>query len=166
MSENEIIDIIIKAFKKGRKLLVCGNGGSASQSDHFAGEFLCKYKIDREPLPAISLTNPAVVTAIGNDYGFEHIFSRQVRALGKKGDVLIALSTSGKSKNVLNAIKEADRKGMIVLDFSKYSKKNEDMGKDTGFTQSDHVYLMHHICDKVENYFAHGSKNYTNWSKR
>lgn len=155
MEEVKIIKALIKAFKAGKKVIICGCGGSSSQASHFAGEFMCRYKEDRKPLPAIALNDPAILTAISNDYSFDVAFSRQVEALGNKGDVLIALSTSGKSKVVLNAIKTAKKKGMVVVDFTKISKKDHEL-KDTGIVQSDHVYAMHYICQRVEEYFKYG----------
>lgn len=109
-------DILLAAFRNKGKLLMCGNGGSAADSQHFAAEWMCHYKDDRPPYPAIALsTDTSALTAIGNDYGFESIFSRQVRALGNQGDVLVAFTTSGQSKNILAAIHEAKSKGMKVI---------------------------------------------------
>ncbi len=102
----------------GHKILICGNGGSAAQAQHFAAELIVRYRKDRAAIPAIALTaDSAVLTACANDYGFERVFSRQVEALGNPGDVLIALSTSGKSKNVIAAIEEGRRKGMVIIDW-------------------------------------------------
>lgn len=109
-------DALTAAVKSGKKLLVCGNGGSAADAQHLAAEFVCKYKDDRPPLPAIALTvDTSALTAIGNDYGFEKIFSRQVQALGASGDVLVAVTTSGSSKNILAAIMAAKEKKMQVI---------------------------------------------------
>ncbi|MCX8021565.1 MAG: SIS domain-containing protein, partial [Syntrophorhabdaceae bacterium] len=95
---------IIIALANGSKLLICGNGGSAADAQHMAGEFVCRFYKDRDPLPAIALTvDTSVITAISNDYAYEQVFSRQVKALGKKGDILLGISTSGTSKNVLEA---------------------------------------------------------------
>ena len=141
---NKIASIILKAFRGGNKVLICGNGGSASQSNHFAGEFLCKFREFRRALPAISLTaDNATLTAIGNDFGFENVFSRQVEALGNKGDVLIALSTSGKSKNVLKAIEVAQEQELVVIDFPR-------KGSNVARIQEYQLKLMHQICDIVE----------------
>ncbi len=109
-------DILLAAVKAGKKVLVCGNGGSAADAEHFVGEFLCRYKDDRKPLRAVSLvSNSAALTAIGNDYGYEKVFARQVEAVGDAGDILLAITTSGKSKNVLAAIVQAKAQGLLVV---------------------------------------------------
>ena len=101
---------------KGNKLLFCGNGGSAADAQHLAAEFVNRFIMDRPPLPAIALsTDTSVLTAIGNDFGFDLVFSKQVQALGNPGDMLIALSTSGNSKNVLKAVEAARERGVAVL---------------------------------------------------
>src|SRR5215831_4061851 len=111
-------DLVSTCLISGHKLLVCGNGGSASDATHLATEFLCRYLEDRRPYPAISLTaNGELMTAICNDYQFDEVFARQVSGLANKGDVLIAFTTSGKSKNVLRAIEEAKRKGIDSICF-------------------------------------------------
>jgi D-sedoheptulose 7-phosphate isomerase len=108
----EAAALVLACLKSGGKLLLCGNGGSAADSSHMATEFTCRFQDDRRPYPAISLTaDGGLLTAIGNDYTFQDFFGRQVRAYGKAGDVLIALTTSGKSRNVLTAIEEAKRAG-------------------------------------------------------
>jgi len=118
---------VLDCLKSGRKLLVCGNGGSASDATHFATEFLCRFKDDRRPFPAISLTaNGEFMTAVCNDYHADEIFARQVWGLAEKGDVLIAFTTSGKSKNILRALEEAKRKGISSICF---------LGRDGGFTK-------------------------------
>ncbi len=104
-------EVLLAAVKAGKKVLACGNGGSAADAEHFVGEFLCRYKDDRKPLRAVSLvSNSAALTAIGNDYAYEKVFARQVEALGEAGDVLLAITTSGKSKNVLAALRVAKEK--------------------------------------------------------
>src|SRR4249920_2024289 len=106
-------ELLTRCLTSGHKLLVCGNGGSASDATHLATEFLCRFCDDRRPYPAISLTaNGEFMTAVCNDYGADEIFARQVWGLGEKGDVLIAFTTSGKSKNVLRALEEARHKQM------------------------------------------------------
>lgn len=108
--------ILLAVAKEGRRLFICGNGGSAADSQHFAAEWLCKYKDDRRPLPATALTtDTSALTAIGNDFSFEEIFARQLTALGQKGDALVAITTSGRSKNVLRAIAVAKEKGMSII---------------------------------------------------
>jgi len=119
--------LILRSLTSGKKLLVCGNGGSASDATHLATEFLCRFVGDRRPYPAISLTaNGEFMTAVCNDYSAEEIFARQIWGLGQKGDVLIAFTTSGKSKNVLRALEEARRKGVKSICF---------LGRDGGFTK-------------------------------
>lgn len=108
--------LLAEAAKKGKRLFVCGNGGSAADAQHLAAEWLCRYKGDRAPLPAIALTvDASTLTAIGNDYGFEEVFARQLQALGNEGDVLVAITTSGKSKNIVRAIDEARKKHMKII---------------------------------------------------
>src|ERR1035438_2984250 len=119
--------MVLRSLTGGRKLLVCGNGGSASDATHLATEFLCRFMGDRRPYPAISLTaNGEFMTAVCNDYHADEIFARQVWGLGERGDLLIAFTTSGKSKNVLRALEEAKRKKMKSLCF---------LGRDGGFTK-------------------------------
>jgi D-sedoheptulose 7-phosphate isomerase len=111
----EASKILTHCFVSGGKVLVCGNGGSACDAMHFAEELTGRFRKDRKALPAISLTDPSHLTCVGNDYGFEFVFSRAVEALGKPGDVLIAISTSGNSENVVNAVNEAKNREMSVL---------------------------------------------------
>jgi D-sedoheptulose 7-phosphate isomerase len=106
---------IASAFLRDGKLLICGNGGSAADAQHMAAEFVNRFQIERPPLPAMALTtDTSVITSIGNDYSFEEIFSKQVKALGAEGDVLLAISTSGDSKNVLTAVRTARNQGMYT----------------------------------------------------
>jgi len=124
---NRAAKMVLACLTSGHKLLVCGNGGSASDATHFATEFLCRFMDDRRPYPAISLTaNGEFMTAVCNDYSADEIFARQIWGLGQKGDVLIAFTTSGKSKNVLRALEEAKRKGIESICF---------LGRDGGFTK-------------------------------
>jgi phosphoheptose isomerase len=124
---NEAAQMVVRCLTSGRKLLVCGNGGSASDATHFATEFLCRYREDRRPYPAISLTaNGEFMTAVCNDYHADEIFARQVWGLAEKGDLLIAFTTSGKSRNVLRALEEAARKGIQSICF---------LGRDGGYTK-------------------------------
>ena len=144
----------------GGKLLVCGNGGSAADGADFSTEFTCRFVGDRRPYPAIDLSSgSSLVTAIGNDYGFEHVFSRQVRAYGQKGDVLVGISTSGNSQNVLNAIQEAGALGVTSI-----ALLGKDGGKIKGIAAIDlivpcsvtariqeaHKFILHTICELVE----------------
>ena len=124
---NRAAKMVLDCLTSGKKLLVCGNGGSASDATHFATEFLCRFCNDRRPYPAISLTaNGEFMTAVCNDYHADEIFARQIWGLGAQGDVLIAFTTSGKSKNVLRALEEAKRKGIESICF---------LGRDGGFTK-------------------------------
>ena len=120
-------DMVLACLTSGHKLLICGNGGSASDATHLATEFLCRFVDNRRPYPAISLTNNGeFMTAVCNDLQHDEIFARQVWGLGQKGDVLIALTTSGRSKNVQRALEEAGRKGIESICF---------LGRDGGFTK-------------------------------
>ena len=153
-------DLVLRCLTSGHKLLMCGNGGSASDATHLATEFLCRFVEDRRPYPALSLTaNGEFMTAVGNDHRFEEVFSRQVWGLGQKGDLVIAFSTSGKSRNVLLALEEAKKKGLESICF---------LGRDGGFTkgvatldvlapgkttvriQEAHKLLFHVLCEIVE----------------
>ena len=152
--------MVSRCLTFGHKLLICGNGGSASDATHFATEILCRFLDDRRPYPAVSLTaNGEYMTAVCNDYGADEIFARQIWGLGQKGDLLIAITTSGKSKNILRALEEAKRHGIESLCL---------LGRDGGFTkgiatldliapgnstariQEMHKILIHVLCESVE----------------
>jgi D-sedoheptulose 7-phosphate isomerase len=151
------------ALKGGGKLLVAGNGGSAGDAQHIAGEFVVRLMYDRAPLPAISLTTDAsVMTAAGNDYGFERVFERQVLALGRPGDAFLAISTSGNSPNILRALEAARACGLVTLGFSAGS--GGAMGPlcnhlflaptpETAPAQQIHIIAAHIICALVERAF-------------
>src|SRR5580700_10226848 len=114
-----IVDTVTRAFRAGHKVLIAGNGGSAADAQHIAGEFLSRLNFDRNPLPAIALTtDSSVLTAVGNDYGYDKVFERQVRGLGRRGDVFIAISTSGKSPNVIAALTAARALGIVTIGFT------------------------------------------------
>lgn len=116
---DKMLKACVATIKSGGKILFAGNGGSAADSQHLATELTVRYKTDREPIAAIALTtDTSALTAIGNDFGFDHLFSRQVAALGRKGDVFIAISTSGNSKNIIAAIHEAKKLGITVVGFT------------------------------------------------
>lgn len=157
-------EIIVKLFaqvlRKGNKILICGNGGSAADSQHIAAEFVGRFRKERRALPAIALTtDTSALTAIANDYGYDHVFSRQVEALGREGDVLIAISTSGNSPNVLRAVAAADQMKMFTVGFS-----GKAGGKLKGITdhcfiartnetpqiQEVHAVALHALCEIVE----------------
>jgi|TARA_B100001964_G_scaffold215815_1_gene254479 D-sedoheptulose 7-phosphate isomerase len=154
---------IIKVILKGGKILVIGNGGSAADAQHFATELTVKMLKERKPLPVIALTtDTSALTAIGNDFGFEHIFSRQVEALMKKKDLLISISTSGNSKNIINALKFAKSKKFKILNIlgnkggsaKNYSKKNFIVNSNNSSrVQEVHLIFYQNVCEIVENYF-------------
>ncbi len=160
----EVIDKIIKAIKNGNKILIMGNGGSAADAQHFAGEFINKFLMDRKPLPAISLsTDTSVLTSIGNDYSFDEIFEKQVIALAKKGDILFGITTSGNSKNIIKAFDAGKKIGTInvgllgkdggiaknYVDYPLIIKENS-----TPRIQEVHITLIHIICEIVEKKLA------------
>lgn len=155
-----VAEKIAMAFMNDRKLMLCGNGGSAADAQHIAAEFVNRYELERPPLPAIALTtDTSILTSIGNDYSFEEVFSKQVKALGMEGDVLLALSTSGNSKNVLAAVKDARRQGIYTVGLA-----GNDGGKlallvdtvmvvesnVTGRIQEAHILAGHILCHLVD----------------
>lgn len=141
---------IIDCFNRGNKILIIGNGGSAAEAQHFSGELVGHFEKKRKALPAIALTtDTSTITAIGNDDGFENIFSRQIEALGEPGDILFILSTSGKSLNCERAELEAYNKDMIIREFP-----IKDDGHSTADTQEKHLKLIHSICRKIDSYYA------------
>jgi len=151
---------VINSLKTGNKIIFCGNGGSAADAQHLAAELMGRYKVDRNPLPAISLTvDTSAITAIGNDYGYENIFSRQLRGIGVKGDILFAISTSGASKNVIKAIREARDMGIYVISLTGINDsemKNlshltiQSQSDETNHIQEMHIAIGHLICGLVE----------------
>ncbi|MBD3387538.1 MAG: D-sedoheptulose 7-phosphate isomerase [Candidatus Altiarchaeales archaeon] len=153
-------DLITEAFNSGGKILLCGNGGSAADCQHIAGEFIGRFKKERDALPAISLsTDTSILTALANDYGGDIIFSRQVEALGREGDVLVAFSTSGTSPNIIKAAEAARDRKMKVIGFTGANgeklKKLSDVcimagSKDTPRIQEAHITAAHIICGLVE----------------
>ncbi len=153
-------DLIDQSLRAGNKLLVCGNGGSAADASHFATELVVRFANDRRPLPAICLASDSgILTAAANDYGFDEIFARQVAAFAQPGDVLICLTTSGKSKNLIRALEEAKARGLKTIAF---------LGRDGGSTigiadldllvkidstarvQEAHQLLLHVLCEIIE----------------
>ncbi|TXE82949.1 D-sedoheptulose 7-phosphate isomerase [Campylobacter peloridis] len=155
--------ILLNCLQNNGKILICGNGGSAADSQHFAAELSGRYKKERKALAAIALnTDTSALSAIGNDYGFEFVFSRQVEALLNKNDVLIGISTSGKSKNVLNAFEKAKELGGFCIGLS--GKNGGDMNKicdinlvvssnDTARIQEMHILIIHCLCELIEEQF-------------
>ncbi len=154
------IDVIYNALKNGNKILICGNGGSAADSQHFAAEIVGRFKLERKGMPAIALTtDTSILTAIGNDYGFDRIFERQVEALGKEGDVLVGISTSGNSENVIKAVNKAREMGIYTIGLlGKSGGKLKDIvdlalivpSNDTARIQECHLTIYHVICEEVE----------------
>lgn len=156
----DITNTILNAFKSDNKLLLCGNGGSAADAQHIAAELSGRFEIDRKPLNAEALhVNSSFVTAVANDYGYEEVYSRMVEAIGKNGDILLALSTSGNSKNIIRAIEKANSLGLITIGFSgndggamqNLCKYNLIIPSDnTARIQEAHILVGHIICKLIE----------------
>jgi D-sedoheptulose 7-phosphate isomerase len=156
----EISDLIIDCLKKNGKVLIFGNGGSASDSQHIAAELVGRFKKDRTPLAAIALTvNTSVLTSLANDYGYEVVFARQIEALGQKNDVVIGISTSGKAKNVANGLKQAKKMGIKTValtggDGGEIAKLAEVSlivpSHVTARIQEAHITIGHIICELIE----------------
>lgn len=168
LADTELQASLVKAVEKcaaslnqGGKLLFAGNGGSAAEAQHFSAEMVGRFLKERRPLPSIALnTDTSAITAIGNDYGYEQVFARQVEALGQPGDVLIALSTSGRSANIVAAMKAARAKGLAIIGLTGLHPR--DMGEladialkvpstHTPQIQEGHLVLGHLLCGMVEN---------------
>jgi D-sedoheptulose 7-phosphate isomerase len=156
----KIAGVITAALRAGNKLLIIGNGGSAADAQHIAAEIVGRYKQDRPAYAAIALTtDTSALTAIANDYGFDQVFARQVEGLGQRGDVLLALSTSGRSPNILAALRVARERGLVTIGFT--GAKGEALGAlcdhllvspsdDTPIIQQIHLAAAHGICDEIE----------------
>lgn len=161
----ELVNIIAYSFKCGNKILFCGNGGSAADAQHLAAEFVGRFQMERAGLPAIALTtDTSILTAVGNDYGFDRVFARQVEALGNRGDVLISFSTSGNSPNVVQAVEVAKRKGIVCAGFTaRGGGRMADicdicLAVDTAVTaraQEIHILLGHIICELLDGVLTH-----------
>ena len=155
---------LINSLESGGRLFICGNGGSAADAQHMAAEFIGRFKKKRKPFPAVALTtDTSILTSIGNDFGFSEIFARQIRGLGRKGDVLMAISTSGNSQNLVRATKQAQRLKMTTVGILGKGggklKKEVDICLivdciDTPRIQEAHSLIIHTICELVENYFC------------
>ncbi|WP_374166257.1 D-sedoheptulose 7-phosphate isomerase [Arcticibacter sp. MXS-1] len=152
--------LLTEAIKAGNKIISCGNGGSMCDAMHFAEELSGRYRNDRRALPAISISDPSHISCVGNDYGYAYIFSRMVEAIGQPGDVLLSISTSGNSENILNAIEAAKTKGLKVIGLT-----GKDGGKMAGLcdveiraprssyadrAQEIHIKVIHSLIDFVE----------------
>lgn len=157
----DVTDIIVEAYKTGNKVYICGNGGSAADAQHFAAELVGRYLLNRKALPAVAFTtDTSILTAVGNDFGYDEIFKRQVEAFVEQGDILIGISTSGNSKNIELAMSEAKKRGAKIVGL---------LGKDGGKCneycdypiviktnrtpniQECHIMIIHIICEIVEN---------------
>jgi D-sedoheptulose 7-phosphate isomerase len=152
-------EAIAAALKSGRSVLVFGNGGSAADAQHFAAELVGRYEKERKAWPAVALTtDTSALTAIGNDYGFDRVFARQIEALGRNGDVAIAISTSGKSPNVLRGLEVANDRGLVTIaltgrggDAGKIARLHVRVDEErTARTQEVHATILHAICELVE----------------
>ena len=156
----KVADLIVEAFNNGNKLLFCGNGGSAADAQHLAAEFSGRYYLNRPPLHAEALhTDTSFMTAVSNDFSFDEVYARLIQGIGKQGDILIGMSTSGNSKNVIKALEEAKKKNLITIGFT--GKANGNMkpycdylinipSDDTPRIQECHLMLGHAICELVE----------------
>lgn len=157
---NLLVEDLVAAFNLGNKVLFAGNGGSAADAQHLSAEFVSRFRFDRPGLASISLsTDTSSITAIGNDYGFENLFSRQIQALGKKNDVFVGISTSGKSPNILNGLNMALETGMntYLLTGSHDVSLPKDVqvinvpSNETCLIQEMHITIGHYLCGSVEN---------------
>ena len=156
----KVVDLIVETFNNGNKLLFCGNGGSAADAQHLAAEFSGRYYLNRPPLHAEALhTDTSFMTAVSNDFSFDEVYARLIQGIGKQGDILIGMSTSGNSKNVIKALEEAKKKNIITIGFT--GKTNGNMkpycdflinipSDDTPRIQECHLMLGHAICELVE----------------
>jgi len=156
-----VIDLIAQAFIRGNKLLLFGNGGSAADAQHIAAEFVNRFRIDRPPLPALALTtDTSAITSIANDYDYKEIFAKQVKALGKEGDIALAISTSGNAANVLAAIDACKKLKITTValtggDGGKMARTADHLlcvseGKNTARIQETHILVGHVICEMVD----------------
>lgn len=153
-------DAMVECFCTGRKLLVCGNGGSAADGADFSAEFGCRFTTDRRPYPALNLAQGgSLMSAIGNDYGFDEVFARQVAGLGQQGDVMVAITTSGNSKNILRALEEGKARGLTTVSLlgrgggpAKGMAEIELLvpSDTTARIQEAHKFLLHVICGMVD----------------
>jgi D-sedoheptulose 7-phosphate isomerase len=158
---SDIVARLASCFEQGGKLLICGNGGSAADAQHFAAEFMNRFRIDRQPWPAIALsTDTSVLTSIANDAAYSDVFARQVHALGRPGDVLIGLSTRGRSANVLTALRAARERGLVTIGFTGEAGSEPMAGtcdlllvapsNETARIQECHEFVYHVVAGMVE----------------
>lgn len=162
-----VVQLVTRALKNNRKIVFFGNGGSAADSQHIAAEFIGRFQSERKALPAIALTtDTSILTAVGNDYGFDMVFARQIEGLAQKGDVAFGISTSGSSKNVIEGIKKAKRVGLTTVSLTgggggKLAKLTDVSlvvpSKKTARIQESHICIAHAICELVERSFKNGA---------
>ncbi len=154
-----VADVCIQAFRQGNKVMLAGNGGSAADAQHIAAEFVSRFDFDRPGIPSLALsTDTSMLTAIGNDYGYEHVFRRQVQAQGREGDILIGISTSGNSRNVILAVEEARRMGIVTVALTGANGILPGLcdhalqvpATHTPRIQENHILLGHILCGYVE----------------
>ncbi len=158
------VDAILRCMRTGCKILVCGNGGSAAEAQHFTTELVGRYCSNRKSLPAISLTaDPTLLTCIGNDFGWDEMFARQVDGLAQPGDVFVGMSTSGNSPNVLRAFERAQSLGLAtILMLGKGGGKGKGRAdfevtvpsQKTGAVQEAHLFVIHYFCERIEQEFS------------
>lgn len=156
----EVVELCLVALRSGKSIYWCGNGGSAADAQHLAAELSGRFYFDRDPLPSDALhCNTSYLTAVGNDYGYDKVYSRLIKGLGREGDVLIGLSTSGNSENILNAFLEANKMGMVTIgmtgesggEFNGLCKKIIKIpSSDTPRIQECHITVGHIICEQIE----------------
>jgi len=157
----ELVELLCGCFRSGNKVLLCGNGGSAADAQHVAAEFVNRFRSDRGPLPALALTtDSSILTSVGNDSSYEEVFARQVEALAAKGDILVGISTSGRSANVHRALKAARLRGAATVGFT--GQRGRDVmgglcdlclvvaSADTARIQECHEFIFHVVCGMVE----------------
>lgn len=155
--------ICVEALRNGNKIISCGNGGSLCDATHFAEELTGRYRDSRCPLPAIAINDPAYMTCVGNDFGFQNVFSRYVEGVGSKGDVLLAISTSGNSQNILNAVEKAQQKGMKVISLTSLGENKLAPLSDVAICapktahsdriQEIHIKVIHILIQCIEEMF-------------
>jgi len=160
----EVVNVIVTILQRGKKILIFGNGGSAADAQHIAAELVNRYILDRNPLPALALTtDTSIITSISNDFSFDEIFSKQINALGRKGDIAWGITTSGQSRNVVRAFKTARELGLITLGFTGNDGGEAAALADYNFNvncestpriQETHITLAHVICELVEKRMA------------
>lgn len=161
ISREKFFEEILESYNSGGSIIVCGNGGSATQANHLAEELVGRYNKDRKPIRALSLSSdPGIITCIANDYGYENIFSRQLECMAYKNDILLCLSTSGTSPNIVQVLKKSFSLGIksILVTGNKYEPKNNTNmflfycveQRESRRIQEDHLVLIHDIIEKIE----------------